>query len=165
MKKKGARLEQIEQLYRTRYQYFVQVARAVVGDEAAAHDAVQDGFSQAIRKRSSFRAEGPLEAWLWRAVVNAAISARRQKGAFDPFEVVPESPSDDRPVADEEIRSWIATLPERQRLAIFLRYYADLDYRAIATALGIETGTVSATLNAAHAALRRSISTPEEVSP
>jgi len=58
----------------------------------------------------------------------------------------------------------VAALPERQRLMVFLRYYADLDYRAIATALGVKTGTVSATLNAAHAALRLSISTPEEVS-
>ena len=165
MKKTGARLEEIDQLYRTRYQHFVQVARAVVGDEATAHDAVQDGFSQAIRKRGSYRADGPLEAWVWRAVVNAAISARRRKGAFDPFEVVPDTASDDGPGADKEIRAWIAALPERQRLAVFLRYYADLDYRAIATALGIETGTVSATLNAAHAALRRSISAPEEVSP
>jgi len=164
VKKNGARLEEIEQLYRDRYAHFVQVARAVVGEEAAAHDAVQDGFSQAIRKRDSFRAEGPLEAWLWRAVVNAAISTRRRKGTFDPFEVVSTLASDDRPAADDEIRAWIATLPERQRLVIFLRYYADLDYQAIATALGIEAGTVSATLNAAHAALRLSISTPLEVS-
>ena len=164
MKKTGARLEEIEQLYRDRYAHFVQVARAVVGDETAAHDVVQEGFSQTIRKRGSYRADGPLEAWLWRAIVNAAVSFRRRKGTFDPFEVVPALVSDDRPADDEEIRTWIAALPERQRLAIFLRYYADLDYRAIAAALGIETGTVSATLNAAHAALRLSISTPEEVS-
>jgi DNA-directed RNA polymerase specialized sigma24 family protein len=48
VKKKGARLEEIERLYRERYAHFVQVARAVVGDEAAAYDAVQDGFAQAI---------------------------------------------------------------------------------------------------------------------
>ena len=60
--------------------------------------------------------------------------------------------------------AWVAALPERQRLAVFLRYYADLDYRAIATALAIEPGTVSATLNSAHASLRRFASTREEVS-
>jgi RNA polymerase sigma-70 factor (ECF subfamily) len=162
-KEKGAGLEEIEQLYRDRYVYFVQVARAVVGDETAAHDAVQDGFSQAICKRESYRADGPLEAWIWRAVVNAAVSSRRRKGTFDPFEVVPTLASGDRPAEDDEIRAWIAALPERQRLAVFLRHYADLDYRAIAAALGVEVGTVSATLNAAHAALRRSIS-PEGVS-
>lgn len=163
-KERGAAVEEIEQLYRDRYAHFVQVARAVVGEEATAHDAVQDGFSQAIRRRDSYRADGPLEAWIWRAVVNAAVSFRRRKGTFDPFEVVPTLASDDRPARDDELRAWIAALPERQRLVIFLRYYADLDYQAIATALGIKTGTVSATLNAAHAALRLSISTPVEVS-
>ena len=44
----------------------------------------------------------------------------------------------------------LARLPERQRTAVFLRYYADLDYAAIGEALGITTGTVAATLNAAH---------------
>ena len=55
------------------------------------------------------------------------------------------------------VRAWIAALPERQRLAVYLRYYADLDYRAIASALDVEVGTVSATLSAAHRALRRSL--------
>ncbi|MGA9761332.1 MAG: sigma-70 family RNA polymerase sigma factor [Gaiellaceae bacterium] len=164
VKNKGARLEDLEQLYRERYAHFVQVARAVVGNEAAAHDAVQEGFSHAIRERRSFRGDGPLEAWLWRAVVNAAKSSRRRKTAFDPFETAPEAAANGQPDEDKEIRAWIAALPERQRLVVFLRYYADLDYGAIATALGIKTGTVSATLNAAHAALRLSISTPVEVS-
>ena len=43
----------------------------------------------------------------------------------------------------------------RQRDALFLRYYADLDYRAIADVLRIEVGTVSATLSAAHQSLRK----------
>jgi RNA polymerase sigma factor (sigma-70 family) len=49
----------------------------------------------------------------------------------------------------------VAKLPERQRLAVFLRYYADLDYAAIGTALGTRTGTVSATLAAGIRSLRR----------
>ena len=36
------------------------------------------------------------------------------------------------PGDDEEVRGLMARLPERQRLVLFLRYYADLDYRAIA---------------------------------
>jgi RNA polymerase sigma factor (sigma-70 family) len=55
------------------------------------------------------------------------------------------------------VRAWIAALPERQRLAVYLRYYADLDHRAIAAVLEVEVGTVSATLSAAHRALRKEI--------
>jgi RNA polymerase sigma factor (sigma-70 family) len=54
------------------------------------------------------------------------------------------------------VRAWVSSLPERQRLVVFLRYFADLDYRSIAAALDVEVGTVSATLAAAHASLRRS---------
>jgi RNA polymerase sigma factor (sigma-70 family) len=57
----------------------------------------------------------------------------------------------------DPVRAAVAALPERQRLALFLRYYADLDYAAIAAALGVAEGTVGATLNAAHAALRGSL--------
>jgi RNA polymerase sigma factor (sigma-70 family) len=59
--------------------------------------------------------------------------------------------------AGGEVRVVLATLPERQRLVLFLRYYADLDYRAIAEALEIQPGTVGATLHQAHAAVRRAL--------
>ena len=45
---------------------------------------------------------------------------------------------------------WVRNLPERQRVAVFLRYWADLDYRAIAEVLEVEVGTVSATLSSAQ---------------
>ena len=61
------------------------------------------------------------------------------------------------PAADLELRTRIAALPERQRTVLFLRHFADLDYRAIGEVLGISPGTVGATLNAAHAALRRTL--------
>ena len=68
-------LEEIEELYRARFPYFVQVARAIVGDRERAVEAVQDGFADAIRGRAGFRGDGVLEAWVWRAVVNAALKA------------------------------------------------------------------------------------------
>ena len=70
---------------------------------------------------------------------------------FCPLWLWPGSPAWAKPAA------LIALLPERQRLAIFLRYYADLDYRSIAEALGVEVGTVSATLATAHASLRKAL--------
>jgi RNA polymerase sigma-70 factor (ECF subfamily) len=113
---------------------------------------VQDAFATAVRKRGSFRGEGPLEAWVWRIVLNAARSdVRRSIPAVDYDE---PAAANGHPERDVELRVALARLPERQRIAVFLRYYADLDYAAIGEALGIRTGTVSATLNAAHAALR-----------
>ena len=108
---------------------------------------------QTLAALGTFRSEAPLEAWVWRIVINTA-RARRREPQPDPLDGF-ETPSRNGHDPDEfGVRRWIAVLPEQQRLAVFLRYYADLDYRAIAAALGVEVGTVSATLGAAHSALR-----------
>lgn len=145
---------ELERLYRARYEHFVSVAAAITGDVETAHDAVQTAFAQAVRKRRTFRREGPLEAWVWRIVVNAARRSVRARAAAPIPLLAPPSANGSDPV-DVDLREWLAALPERQRHAVFLRYYADLDYRTIAAVLGVRVGTVSATLNAAHAALRR----------
>ena len=149
---RGARLDELEALYRSRFDVFARVAASVTGDSERARDAVQEAFATAVRKRRSFRGEGPLEAWVWRIVFNAAHSdVRRAVQAVDYDEPVA---SNGHPEDDAELRVALARLPERQRTAVFLRYYADLDYAAIGEALGISAGTVAATLNAAHTALR-----------
>jgi len=51
----------------------------------------------------------------------------------------------------------VRSLPDRQREALFLRFYLDLDYAAIAAALDVEVGTVSATLHAAREGLGRAL--------
>jgi RNA polymerase sigma-70 factor (ECF subfamily) len=147
------RLREIECIYRARFHHFVRVARAITGDRDRATEAVQDAFVNAVRARGSFRGDGPLEAWLWRAVVNAARQAVRRS----PPEALDPGGAADPPQLVVELAPLIAQLPERQRLVVFLRYYADLDYRTIALALGIEVGTVSSSLSAAHAAIRTSM--------
>ena len=146
--------EDIEALYGRHYRSYVRVARAITSDRERAIEAVQEGFANALQARHTFRGEGSLEAWVWRIVVNAARAAARSPLVEGPLNGVsrPETPP---PVS--ELAPLIAALPERQRHAVFLRYYADLDYRSIATVLEVEVGTVSATLAAAHQAVRRSL--------
>jgi RNA polymerase sigma-70 factor, ECF subfamily len=154
----GASLDELEAAYRSSLPRFRRVAAAIVGDRERACDVVQDAFGTAIRKRRSFHGSGPLEAWLWRLVVN---EARDQARPFQPplEELLARGEAHTNGGADarDELRVAVALLPERQRLVLFLRYYADLDYAAIAEALEIAPGTVAATLNAAHATLRRTL--------
>lgn len=158
MKRNEPPTHELEAVYRQRYRQFLRVATAILGDEAAGHDAVQDGFAQALRAAPSFRDEGSMEGWVWRMVVNAALASRRRRVARREVPESNEARSANGHNADEAgVRAWVAALPERQRLAVYLRYYADLDYRAIADALGVEVGTVSASLSSAHQALRRSL--------
>ena len=145
-------MDELEALYRSRFDVFARVAASVTADPDRARDVVQEAFATAVRKRGGFRGDGPLEAWVWRIVLNVARSDARRPALRVHDDVSAES--NGRPEQDAELRAALARLPERQRTAVFLRYYADLDYAAIGEALGVSGGTVAATLNAAHTALR-----------
>jgi RNA polymerase sigma-70 factor (ECF subfamily) len=152
----GAPLDALESLYRADLSRFVRTATAITGNEAAGRDAVQDAFVHAVRRRDSYRSDAPLAAWVWRIVINEALALRRGRASSLEQTSTTAQSTNGVPEQDAEVRAWVASLPERQRLVVFLRYFADLDYRSIAHALDIEVGTVSSTLAAAHAALRRS---------
>jgi RNA polymerase sigma factor (sigma-70 family) len=154
VRQKGATPAQLEELYRDRFEHFARVAAAICGDLDLGRDAVQAAFIAAIRGRRGFRGTGPLDAWVWRIVVREARRIGRVADWSFP-EHATEAVSNGRADDAFGLRAWIATLPDRQREALFLRYYADLDYRSIADVLGIEVGTVSATLSAAHQSLRK----------
>src|SRR5438067_9327929 len=115
----SAGLDEIEHVYRARLADFVRVARAITGDAETARDAVQEAFAAAVRSRRSYRGEGALDAWLWRAVVNKARDARRARAPLAPA----PAPNGDGTEPDADVRAALTLLPERQRIAIFLRYY------------------------------------------
>ncbi len=158
-----APIEALGELYRSSYHRYLRLAEAITGDVDVAHEAVQDAFARAIRGRFEDRGAGSLEGWVWRTVVNTARSARRDlpPSGTPLHELGDDSASADGDASGGDVRAVIAALPERQRLVLFLRYYADLDYGGIADTPGVQPGTVAATLNQAHAAIRRQL---EEVS-
>ena len=151
--RRGATLDELRAIYEGRLPELTRVAAAIVGDRQGAQDVVQEAFVRAVRKRESFDSRGDLNGWVWRIVVNAARDgrARQQEDAERQTFEATGSPEDPR---REVVRDALEQLPERQRLVLFLRYYADLDYRGIAEAAAISEGTVAATLHAAHDRLR-----------
>jgi RNA polymerase sigma factor (sigma-70 family) len=154
-------MQQIEAVYRFRGRDFFRFALARLGDPALAQDAVQEGFARAIRARHTFRGESDLAGWVARCVLNAASDAARRRHLLAPADELESAP--DRFGDVGFVRDAIRQLPPRQRDALFLRFYLDLDYRAIADALEIEIGTVSATLHAARAALARTMEVDSDV--
>jgi RNA polymerase sigma factor (sigma-70 family) len=157
MTRRTATRNGIEKLYRDQFPKFVRIADVILGDRERARDAVQEGFANALQASATFRGDGPLDAWVWRCVVNAARLAARRREEL-PFEV-------ERAAPDREllfgVSPLISSLPERQRLVVFLRYYVGLDYRRIAEAMEIEVGTVSATLASSHASIRKRLKEAE----
>jgi RNA polymerase sigma factor (sigma-70 family) len=151
----GVSLDAIEALYRERAADFFRFALAKTGDPERARDALQDGFAHAIRSRATFRGTGSLEAWVARCVINSAHDLNRAVSQTPPE---PDDVAADSVIESDAgaavVREAVQRLPARQRDALYLRYYLDLDYRSIADVLDVEVGTVSATLHAARNSLR-----------
>lgn len=91
-----------------------------------------------------------------RCVLNAAVDASQTVGD-QRLDEVADIPSSTPETPDEDVRSALRRLPQRQRDALFLRVYLDFDYATIAETLNIEVGTVSATLHAARENLTQSL--------
>jgi RNA polymerase sigma factor (sigma-70 family) len=144
-------LDELASLYEERLPNFRRVAAAITGDRDLGRDVVQDAFATAVAKRRSFRGAGSLDAWVWQIVVNAARDARRRRRDAPLALRTEAEPDETKPSLPLEL------LSERQREIVFLHYYADLDYEAIASALAISPGTVGATLNAARRTLRQAL--------
>ena len=140
----------IEELYRQRYARFRNGVAPIAGSYDAAHDAVQEGFARALRASRQYSGRGSLEGWVWRIVLRTALEQRRPGEELglddvDPVFVEPER--------DFALATAVQALPPQRRLVVFLRYFADLQYRTIAEALAIDEGTVAATLAQAKQAL------------
>ena len=143
-----ARVSEIEAVYRRRYGVFRATVATIVGSADTARDVVQEAFAEALRKRSMYRGEGPLEGWIWRIALRLAFARRRDTPAL-PLADVGES-SLPEPDADPDLAAAVRRLPPRRRLVVFLRYFGDLSYAQIAEICGISEGTVAATLTQAR---------------
>lgn len=156
VRKATQQVSELEALYRQRFSAFARVAISMTRSVELGREAVQEAFARAIEQVDGFRGDCPLEAWVWRIVVNTARTSARRAAYEDADATINPEPEGTNGHTDlPAVQLWVRALPERQRAVVFLRYWADLDYRSIADALEIEVGTVSATLNAAHSSLRR----------
>src|SRR5689334_20015903 len=106
----------------------------MTGDSEAARDAVQDGFARGLRSLPLGLGPDAAEAWLWRVVTNAARDQRRRAAVRAARASTRDDARAAEPAADP-IAAPLEQLSERQRLVVFLRYYADLSYDQIAAAL------------------------------
>src|ERR671935_1760217 len=74
----GAKLAEIEALYRSSYPRYRNALATVTGSYESARDAVQQAFAQAIAERAGFRGEGSLSAWVWKIALRQALALREE---------------------------------------------------------------------------------------
>ena len=156
------------------------VARAIVKDDAAAEDVLQDAYLDAYRRIGEFRGDSALATWLTRIVINHSLMRlRRQKRdrvvvpfgtrqdrdgdrvrhELDVADDKAESPTDAtiRAEARRMLERRIDELPVAFRTVFVLREVEDMTVEETAACLSIPAATVRTRLFRARALLREAL--------
>jgi len=162
--------EALEELFRRSRSAAYRVAYRLLGNEADALDAVQEGFVKALTHLTGFQRRSSFKTWLLRVVSNAALDLGRQRGrreavSLEAAEVrdadlalllVPDESSAqlDRVELRRLLDQALQTLSEPQQQTFVLHAEAGLSYREVAEVMDISIGTVMSRLYYARQKLR-----------
>jgi RNA polymerase sigma-70 factor (ECF subfamily) len=148
-----------ETLYRRHRDWTVNLAFRFTGDEALALDVMQETFLYLLRKFPGFELRASLRTFLYPAVRNLSIAARRKAGrcqaADAENEILANLPAPETGVAlDDDLAAVLENLPAKQREVLLLRFVDGFSLEEIADALEIPLGTVKSRLHNALKTLR-----------
>lgn len=160
----GWRPESFDQLYRELWWPMLRLATGLVGEASVAEDVVQDAFTAVYRRWDAIRDHQAAVSYLRTAVINSSRSAlRRRIVARKHLHVVLEEADDAadntvlRSAENDEVRTAMRTLPNRQREVLMLRFVAELSDAEIAAATGLSEGGVRSASSRGLAALRSTL--------
>ncbi len=146
----------------------------MVHNQAVAEEMAQEVFLRVYRSRETYRAEARFSTWLYRIATNLAVNYARDtrneriapKVMLD--EPDPETGSlhdvaDSTPTIESDllrqerlraIKQHVLALPERQRNAVLMHKYQDMDYKAIGAVLKLSESATKSLLFRAYQTLR-----------
>src|SRR5438132_4029860 len=164
------RRDALDELFRRYRLASYRVAYRLLGHEADALDAVQEGFIKALTHLGGFQGRSSFKTWLLRVVSNAALDLGRQRGRRETLSIEASSPRDgdgvqpltpdltalglERQDLRRLLNEALATLPEVQRRTFVLHTDGELSYREVAEVMDISIGTVMSRLYYARQKLR-----------
>lgn len=146
----------------------------MVRDRATAEDLAQDVFLRVYRARKEYVPSAKFTTWLFRIATNVALNSvrdnrhqRMQTSLDAPVGDEEDSAPRDLPAREmridehllerdrvEFIQRAIASLPEKQRAAVLLHKYEEMDYAEIAKVLGCSEAALKSLLFRAYENLR-----------
>ena len=148
----------------------------MVRDQAVAEELAQEVFLRVYKARSGYEPSAKFTTWLYRIATRLALNTirdgRRERGRRSLDEPARDGlpafePADARANREQEllyearldvIRQAIAELPEKQRAAVLMHKYQELDYAQIAGALDCSVSAVKSLLFRAYETLRGRLS-------
>jgi RNA polymerase sigma-70 factor (sigma-E family) len=150
-------------LYEAHAVGLIRLGVVMLGDRAAAEDAVQDAFCGLYRRWGQLADPAKALSYVRASTLNGCrselrhrIRARRRGG---PARDAPDAASAEQAALlgeeHQQVLSALRRLPDRQREALVLRFYLDQTEPEIAVSMGISPGTVKSTTSRALATLAR----------
>lgn len=137
------------------------------GDRDRAADATQETAVRFLKQLSTFRGESRIETWSLSIALNVVREMRRTRSHDElddstSAQLAPERSSGGSSAVEtsEErdlMKRTLASLPDRQREAITLRFFEELSVEETAVVMNCATGTVKATVHQALRALREKL--------
>ena len=144
---------------------------------AVAEDLAQEVFLRVYRSRETYEASAKFTTWLYRIATNLAVNHARDTRHERPEVTVSLDEPDeetgttldvaDGTVSAEEalvrrermmaIRSRVEALPERQRLAVIMHKYQQMDYKQISEVLKLSESATKSLLFRAYETLREQL--------
>ena len=167
--------QELVELYQQR---LVGVMHHLVGNAQEAEDLAQEVFLRVYRSRKKYRARSKFSTWLYTIANNLGLNAlrSRQRRPAVQLNVNDSGPLGPRPaeqlVRDKAnhpsqrmqqqelaviIRQALDGLNERQRMAVVLNKFEDMNYAEIAEVMGLTTKAVKSLLNRARGNLRAAL--------
>lgn len=143
------------------------LCRRVLPTPEDAEDATMEIFLKAQIRLDQYDPERPFKAWLYRVAANHCWDVLRKRrgksyagtgdaevSKLEAKDTDPQQALLDRQ-SHQQVRRALSKLEDRARLAIALRYYADLSYEEIAETLGVNSSFVGVLLLRARRKLRQ----------
>lgn len=143
----------------------------MVQDRAVAEELAQEVFLRVYKARGSYEPSAKFTTWLFRIATHLALnSIRDRRRAKDhtsldeeselggPVQLASGEPTAEQVMVERvlrnEVRQAIGTLPEKQRAAVLMHKYEELDYAQIASVLNTSESAVKSLLFRAYESLR-----------
>ena len=142
--------EGVEAVYRADAERLWRAIYAFAGDAEIASDAVAEAFAQLLHRGVAVRDPA---AWAWRSAFRISAGALKARAAGDLVLPAPAEHVD--AYSDPDLLAALRQLPDAQRAAVILFYYADLPIRDIAARLGSNSLAVRANLSRGRGRLRQ----------
>jgi RNA polymerase sigma factor (sigma-70 family) len=153
------RLPPFQQLVDAHWRDVARLAAALAGP-GDGEDAAQRAWMRALEAYPRLRSSSNLRGWLLTITARSAMDSHRARRRRPlPVAAVPDrAVADDLPaVGDQGLWDAVGRLPERQRLAVALRYVLDLPHAEVARTLGTTQAASRRLVSDALAALRRQL--------